>query len=166
MAVIDDSPREDFTPRHRHTLKEFAAIAMREMELWRDKVLSIVDISKTCLTTLDPTQSPGSYSTIGEFCKLCQVFSLIVFRWNNLVANASKLTWRSRPSQNQWSRITPGVHLLHLQVLLHIRPPHRRQQLPSSSQQVPALNRLSAPVLLSDLHYNRLRPVMLHLLLP
>ncbi|KAK7032859.1 histidine kinase [Favolaschia claudopus] len=38
LALIDDQPREDFTPRQRHTLKEFAAIAMREMELWRDKI--------------------------------------------------------------------------------------------------------------------------------
>ncbi|KAF8207185.1 hypothetical protein K438DRAFT_1962797 [Mycena galopus ATCC 62051] len=38
LALVDDAPREDFTPRQRHTLKEFAAIAMREMELWRDKI--------------------------------------------------------------------------------------------------------------------------------
>lgn len=38
LAVFDDAPREDFTPRQRHTLKEFAAIAMRELELWRDKI--------------------------------------------------------------------------------------------------------------------------------
>ncbi|RDB26087.1 Hybrid signal transduction histidine kinase B [Hypsizygus marmoreus] len=38
LAVIDDSARDDFSPRQRHTLKEFAAIAMREMELWRDKI--------------------------------------------------------------------------------------------------------------------------------
>ncbi|KAF8896214.1 hypothetical protein BD779DRAFT_1668047 [Infundibulicybe gibba] len=38
LAVIDHIPRDDFTPRQRHTLKEFAAIAMREMELWRDKI--------------------------------------------------------------------------------------------------------------------------------
>ncbi|KAF9060821.1 hypothetical protein BDP27DRAFT_1339078 [Rhodocollybia butyracea] len=38
LAVIDDTRRDEFTPRHRHTLKEFAAIAMREMELWRDKI--------------------------------------------------------------------------------------------------------------------------------
>ncbi|KAG6832830.1 hypothetical protein H0H92_009449 [Tricholoma furcatifolium] len=38
LAVISDTPREDFSPRQKHTLKEFAAIAMREMELWRDKI--------------------------------------------------------------------------------------------------------------------------------
>ncbi|KAG2742665.1 hypothetical protein P692DRAFT_20748820 [Suillus brevipes Sb2] len=38
LSLIDDSPRQDFAPRQRHTLKEFAAIVMREMELWRDKV--------------------------------------------------------------------------------------------------------------------------------
>lgn len=38
LSLMDDSPRSDFTPRQRHTLKEFAAIVMREMELWRDKI--------------------------------------------------------------------------------------------------------------------------------
>ncbi|CAE7184639.1 unnamed protein product [Rhizoctonia solani] len=38
LCVLDDKPREEFTPRQRHTLKEFAAIVMREMELWRDKI--------------------------------------------------------------------------------------------------------------------------------
>ncbi|KAF8624530.1 hypothetical protein AX15_005840 [Amanita polypyramis BW_CC] len=38
LAIIDDSPWDDFSPRQRHTLKEFAAILMREMELWRDKI--------------------------------------------------------------------------------------------------------------------------------
>ncbi|KAF9048592.1 hypothetical protein BJ165DRAFT_1526030 [Panaeolus papilionaceus] len=38
LAVIDDQPKDEFSPRQRHTLKEFAAIAMREMELWRDKI--------------------------------------------------------------------------------------------------------------------------------
>lgn len=38
LSIIDDSPRSEFSPRQRHTLKEFAAIAMREMELWRDKI--------------------------------------------------------------------------------------------------------------------------------
>ncbi|QRW03977.1 protein-histidine kinase [Ceratobasidium sp. AG-Ba] len=38
LCVIDDRPRDEFTPRQRHTLKEFAAIVMREMELWRDKI--------------------------------------------------------------------------------------------------------------------------------
>ncbi|KAL4074816.1 hypothetical protein V8B97DRAFT_2089162 [Scleroderma yunnanense] len=38
LSLMDDAPRQDFTPRQRHTLKEFAAIVMREMELWRDKI--------------------------------------------------------------------------------------------------------------------------------
>ncbi|KAI0316421.1 hypothetical protein OF83DRAFT_1127068 [Amylostereum chailletii] len=38
LAIMDDVPRQEFSPRQRHTLKEFAAIAMREMELWRDKI--------------------------------------------------------------------------------------------------------------------------------
>lgn len=38
LAIIDSSPKEDFTPRQRHTLKEFAAIVIRELELWRDKI--------------------------------------------------------------------------------------------------------------------------------
>ncbi|KAH8983215.1 Fph type histidine kinase [Lactarius akahatsu] len=38
LAIMDDEPRVEFNPRQRHTLKEFAAIAMREMELWRDKI--------------------------------------------------------------------------------------------------------------------------------
>ncbi|EMD34085.1 histidine kinase [Gelatoporia subvermispora B] len=38
LSIIDDSPRREFNPRQRHTLKEFAQIAMRELELWRDKI--------------------------------------------------------------------------------------------------------------------------------
>ncbi|KIK10098.1 hypothetical protein K443DRAFT_670728 [Laccaria amethystina LaAM-08-1] len=60
LAVIDDTPRDDFSPRQRHTLKEFAAIAMREMELWRDKIQlrirdriqnSMEQFSRECLET-------------------------------------------------------------------------------------------------------------------
>jgi hypothetical protein len=38
LSILDDVPRSEFNPRQRHTLKEFAAVAMREMELWRDKI--------------------------------------------------------------------------------------------------------------------------------
>ncbi|OCH95405.1 hypothetical protein OBBRIDRAFT_720758 [Obba rivulosa] len=38
LSIIDDAPRREFNPRQRHTLKEFAQIAMRELELWRDKI--------------------------------------------------------------------------------------------------------------------------------
>ncbi|KAK7044175.1 hypothetical protein VNI00_007895 [Paramarasmius palmivorus] len=87
LAVIDDSPREEFTPRLRHTLKEFAAIAMREMELWRDKIQlrirdriqsSMEQFSRECLeidmeqeaqAEQSPSQSgtsPGSEVTAGH----------------------------------------------------------------------------------------------------
>ncbi|PIL35743.1 hypothetical protein GSI_02473 [Ganoderma sinense ZZ0214-1] len=38
LAVMDDAPRREFSPRQRHTLKEFAQVAMRELELWKDKI--------------------------------------------------------------------------------------------------------------------------------
>lgn len=38
LCIIDDKPRDEFPPRSRLILKEFAAVAMREMELWRDKL--------------------------------------------------------------------------------------------------------------------------------
>lgn len=37
LCVIDTQPRSEFPPRSRMALKEFAAIVVREMELWRDK---------------------------------------------------------------------------------------------------------------------------------
>ncbi|KAL0954638.1 hypothetical protein HGRIS_003593 [Hohenbuehelia grisea] len=68
LMVVDDSPREDFTPRQRHTLKEFAAIAMREMELWRDKIqlrirdriqTSMEQFSRECLEIDSESQAQG-----------------------------------------------------------------------------------------------------------
>nr|CDI55804.1 two-component sensor molecule [Melanopsichium pennsylvanicum 4] len=38
LCLIDDKPRSEFGPRQRHTLKEFARVVMREMELLRDKI--------------------------------------------------------------------------------------------------------------------------------
>ncbi|KAG2740734.1 hypothetical protein P692DRAFT_20288895 [Suillus brevipes Sb2] len=61
LSLIDDSPRQDFAPRQRHALKEFAAVVMHEMELWRDKIqLRIRDkiqtsVSTVCLNTIRPT---------------------------------------------------------------------------------------------------------------
>ncbi|KAL0067855.1 hypothetical protein AAF712_005023 [Marasmius tenuissimus] len=83
--VIDDAPREEFTPRLRHTLKEFAAIAMREMELWRDKIQlrirdriqsSMEQFSRECLeidmeqqseAERSPAQSRSSQGASPEF---------------------------------------------------------------------------------------------------
>ncbi|KAI0077875.1 hypothetical protein K474DRAFT_1706914 [Panus rudis PR-1116 ss-1] len=38
LSIMDDGPWREFSPRQRHTLKEFAQVAMRELELWRDKI--------------------------------------------------------------------------------------------------------------------------------
>ncbi|KAH9481647.1 Sensor histidine kinase GacS [Psilocybe cubensis] len=68
LAVIDDQPREEFSPRQRHTLKEFAAIATREMELWSDKIQlrirdriqnSMEQFSRECLEI--DTETHASY---------------------------------------------------------------------------------------------------------
>lgn len=68
LSIIDDSPRSEFSPRQRHTLKEFAAIAMREMELWRDKMqlrirdriqTSMEEFTRECLE-IDKDNGEGS----------------------------------------------------------------------------------------------------------
>ncbi len=38
LCIIDDQPRSEFNPRQRHTLREFARVVMREMELLRDRM--------------------------------------------------------------------------------------------------------------------------------
>lgn len=38
LCIIDTQPRTDFTPRQRHTLKEFGRVVMRELELTRDQI--------------------------------------------------------------------------------------------------------------------------------
>ncbi|KAK0553974.1 hypothetical protein OC845_000963 [Tilletia horrida] len=38
LCIIDDQPWTEFSPRQRHTLKEFARVVMREMELLRDRI--------------------------------------------------------------------------------------------------------------------------------
>ncbi|KAG9029587.1 His Kinase A domain containing protein [Tulasnella sp. JGI-2019a] len=67
LCLLDDTPRTDFSPRSRHTLKEFAAIVMRELELWRDKIhLRVRDriqksmevLTRECLER-DEVKSPG-----------------------------------------------------------------------------------------------------------
>jgi GAF domain-containing protein len=58
LALVDSTPKDDFSPRQRHTLKEFAAIVIRELELWRDKIqlrirdkiqTSMEEFSRECL---------------------------------------------------------------------------------------------------------------------
>ncbi|KAF7330327.1 Histidine kinase [Mycena venus] len=75
LALVDDAPREDFTPRQRHTLKEFAAIAMREMELWRDKIqlrirdriqTSMEQFSRECLEIDSEAAGQGHAQHKGE----------------------------------------------------------------------------------------------------
>lgn len=70
LAVMDDVPRDEFSPRQRHTLKEFAAVAMREMELWRDKIQlrirdriqsSMEQFSRECLESGNEVDSQGKH---------------------------------------------------------------------------------------------------------
>ncbi|KAI4523047.1 hypothetical protein K525DRAFT_255035 [Schizophyllum commune Loenen D] len=58
LTVMSTNPRPDFSPSERQTLKEFAAIVMREFELWKDKIQlrirdkiqsSMADFSRECL---------------------------------------------------------------------------------------------------------------------
>ncbi|TFY82873.1 hypothetical protein EWM64_g1139 [Hericium alpestre] len=69
LAIMDDVPRTEFNPRQRHTLKEFAAIAMREMELWRDKT-SMEQFTRECLEidsdTSNSQDSLGSKFTMDK----------------------------------------------------------------------------------------------------
>ncbi|THH29988.1 hypothetical protein EUX98_g4200 [Antrodiella citrinella] len=76
LTILDDIPRREFNPRQRHTLKEFAQITMREMELWRDKIqlrvrdriqTSMEEFTRECLEVDrdQPPRTPSSseYST-------------------------------------------------------------------------------------------------------
>lgn len=38
LCLVDDKPWKEFTPRQRHTLKEFSRVVMRELELIRDTI--------------------------------------------------------------------------------------------------------------------------------
>jgi hypothetical protein len=92
LCIIDDKPRQEFTPRSRLILKEFAAVTMREMELWRDKV------SKPAYF--------ADYSFNSEF--------VIVYkrRWRSSLGNAWK--WKSRikvpKDLPRWSMSTLEPH--------------------------------------------------------
>lgn len=67
LCIIDDKPRTEFTPRSRMILKEFAAVCVREMELWRDKLhlrvrdriqTSMEEFTRECLE-LDVRSDPS-----------------------------------------------------------------------------------------------------------
>ncbi|KAH8118230.1 hypothetical protein DFH11DRAFT_1724183 [Phellopilus nigrolimitatus] len=73
LCIMDDRPHSEFTPRQRHTLKEFAAIVMREMELWRDKIqlrirdriqTSMEQFTRECLEIDNETESTGTHSVL------------------------------------------------------------------------------------------------------
>lgn len=88
LCVLDDKPRAEFSPRQRHALKEFAAIVMRELELWRDKlqfvplpslpVASLPKLTFFCFTHVQSSSKghdPGldgkvhqGYGRDGRFC--------------------------------------------------------------------------------------------------
>ncbi|KAH8100919.1 Fph type histidine kinase [Cristinia sonorae] len=73
LTIMDDMPRREFSPRQRHTLKEFAQITMRELELWRDKIqlrvrdriqTSMEEFTRECLEVdRDPSAAPARPSS-------------------------------------------------------------------------------------------------------
>lgn len=74
LCIIDDKPWIEFNPRQRHTLREFARVVMREMELSRDTVSAIsstAELDKSAsfahallLQTTDPPQNSRSDATL------------------------------------------------------------------------------------------------------
>jgi signal transduction histidine kinase/CheY-like chemotaxis protein len=48
LCIIDDKPWPEFNPRQRHTLREFARVVMREMELARDAVSLLALCAAAC----------------------------------------------------------------------------------------------------------------------
>lgn len=80
LCIFDDKPRTEFPPRLRLIIKEFAAIAMREMELWRDKLqLRVRDKIQTSMEQftrycLEMDVSTGS-SNVEAAARMDQVFS-------------------------------------------------------------------------------------------
>ncbi|WRT66452.1 uncharacterized protein IL334_003410 [Kwoniella shivajii] len=68
LCIIDDKPRAEFPPRSRLILKEFAAIAMREMELWRDKI-SMEKFTRECLE-MDVTSSSSNAEAAAKMDKV------------------------------------------------------------------------------------------------
>nr|XP_019046419.1 two-component system sensor protein [Kwoniella bestiolae CBS 10118]OCF25349.1 two-component system sensor protein [Kwoniella bestiolae CBS 10118] len=80
LCIIDDKPRAEFPPRSRLILKEFAAVAMREMELWRDKLqlrvrdkiqTSMEKFTRECLEM----DADSSASNAEAAAKMDQVYS-------------------------------------------------------------------------------------------
>lgn len=76
LCIIDDKPRLEFPPRSRMALKEFAAVLIREMELWRDKTrlkardraqTSMEKFTRDCLELdLDPQNNAARTATSME----------------------------------------------------------------------------------------------------
>ena len=80
LCIIDDKPRSEFPPRSRLILKEFASIAIREMELWRDKLqlrvreriqTSMERFTRECLEM----DGSGSKSNVEAATKMDQVYN-------------------------------------------------------------------------------------------
>lgn len=75
LCLIDVEPRASFSPRLRHTLKEFARVVMRELELTRDRIhLTIRDrmqrsielFTRDCLEMAAEAESPGTSSNSSD----------------------------------------------------------------------------------------------------
>uniref|UniRef100_V5EDV2 histidine kinase n=1 Tax=Kalmanozyma brasiliensis (strain GHG001) TaxID=1365824 RepID=V5EDV2_KALBG len=85
LCLIDDKPRAEFGPRQRHTLKEFARVVMREMELLRDRIQfgmrdrmqrSVELFTKECLEMDSEDGETGTVATAGGSIGTHKVFQL------------------------------------------------------------------------------------------
>ncbi|KAL7421615.1 hypothetical protein Q5752_003384 [Cryptotrichosporon argae] len=84
LCIIDDKPRPEFTPRSRLILKEFAAVAMRELELWRDKLqlrvrdriqTSMEQFTRECLEIDDKPEDKTGDSPAEQAARMDQVYA-------------------------------------------------------------------------------------------
>ncbi|KAJ1307554.1 hypothetical protein OPQ81_001651 [Rhizoctonia solani] len=120
LCVIDDKPRDEFSPRQRHTLKEFAAIVMREMELWRDKIqlqvrdriqTSMERFTRECLE-LEESGSPNGTSMEKVYDRAAKLVKRALDLEGALVLDIANLECVEAVNEDAPLSASPGIHAL------------------------------------------------------